>query len=65
MVLGYCTQEDPSPFAYGAITLSGGPFQTSSARRGFCNFPRGAHTPPVQPHYPPLATGAPFYTSEV
>ena len=32
-------REETSPFAYGALTLYGVPFQDTSARRVFCNFP--------------------------
>ena len=39
----------PAPFAYGAITLSGSPFQQDSARRRIANSPGQA---PVAPHNP-------------
>ena len=51
-------QGDPYPFAYGAFTLYGAPFQGTSARVGFCNSPRGRRTPPGTSRYPTRAKAA-------
>jgi hypothetical protein len=48
----------PHPFAYGAVTLSGPPFQDGSARAGICNFPTGPQPGPVASHNPSRATPA-------
>jgi hypothetical protein len=42
----------PSPFAYGAITRSGRPFQWRSARSGVCNSVGGPVGPTGRPYYP-------------
>ncbi len=42
----------PFPFAYGAFTLYGSPFQEDSARKGICNSLRSLWPPPVVPHNP-------------
>jgi hypothetical protein len=41
-------------FAYGALTLSGGPFQAASANEPICNSLRGSQSPPVGPTTPRL-----------
>ena len=51
-------QGDRSPFAYGAITLCGPPFQVGSARGRFYNSPRGPRTPPAFSHDPGGTTRA-------
>ena len=58
VVLGMKAQGDHSPFAYGAITLCGPPFQVGSARGRFCNSPRGPRTPPAFSHDPGGTTRA-------
>jgi hypothetical protein len=42
----------PQPFAYGAVTRSGRPFQWRSARSGVCNSVGGPVSPPGWPSYP-------------
>ena len=41
----------PSLFAYGAVTLCGGPFQVSSAKRRIGNFPSSTAPQPPAPDY--------------
>ena len=43
-------------FAYGAITLYGGPFQWPSAKLVFCNSPARPQSSLVASHDPPPAT---------
>ena len=51
----YC-QEVTEPFAYGAITLYGGPFQIPSARLVICNFPAPLQRNQAASHNPDKAT---------
>ncbi len=55
----------PRPFAYGAITLSGGPFQAASARPEFAHSLGGPQPSPRRPCNPPRATPAGFSTRGV
>jgi hypothetical protein len=52
-VLGNPVPEDGRPFAYGAITLCGGPFQTTSAKAPFGNSLAEAGLRPTGPPTPP------------
>ena len=44
------------PFAYGAVTLCGGPFQVASARSAICNCVRALQHPNIDSHNPMLKT---------
>ena len=64
-VLGCHAQEVASPFAYGTVTLYGGPFQVTSTRRAFCNFPAAPRNGPAWSHNPLKATVVAFNTPRV
>ena len=53
------------PFAYGAITLFGDPFQRSSARLVFCNFPAHPQLGQAMSHDTDEATPAGYHTKSV
>ena len=50
VVLGFLAQGAVTPFAYRAVTLSGGPFQVTSARRTVCNSPAAPRGRPAWSH---------------
>lgn len=64
MVLGIASPGDFSPLAYGAFTLCGGAFQLTSARRKFCNSPRGWQTSPDASRNPLRAKAATMAPAE-
>ena len=61
MLLGYLTQGAQSPFAYGAFTLFGRPFQALRLSAGFVT-PRGAGVPLQQGPTTPTAQRTPPLT---
>ena len=54
-----------SPFAYGAFTRCGRPFQDRSTKVEIGNFPTGSRPGPTMPYNPPDATPASYHASEV
>ena len=50
VVLGSLAQGAVTPFAYRAVTLSGGPFQVTSARRTVCDSPAAPRGRPAWSH---------------
>ena len=65
VVLGSPAQGGVSPFAYGAITRYGGPFQVTSARRTLCNSPAALRGRPAWSHNPPRTTVVAYHALEV
>ena len=55
----------PHPFAYGALTRCGRPFQDRSTRAEIGNFPTGSRSGPTMPYNPPDATPASYHTPGV
>ena len=55
----------PHPFAYGAFTRYGRPFQDRSARMGIGNFPAGLRSGPAMPYNPSNTTPASYHALEV
>ena len=59
-LLGRIIEEDALPFVYGAVTLSGRPFQSRSTKHALCNFPARLQTGPIKSHYPGATRPAGF-----
>ena len=53
------------PFAYGALTHYGTPFQNASARHQFCNSGKGSGAPSFRSRNPDMATPPGYSTRSV